>query len=113
MNIVDQITNYLIRPTRERYHINRLGPTHLFVHVPGFPSSQVFREDGHFLNNKKQKIYYSFYNNVASQVPNICVFYLHANNGSRVEGLHYLHALLESGFNVCLLDFAGSGMSEG
>lgn len=113
MNLVEQVVNYIIRPTREKYHLNRLGPNHLLVNVPGFPSSQVFREDGFVLNNKKQKVFYSFYNNVASQVPNICVVYLHANNGSRVEGLHYLHTFLENGFNVCLIDFSGSGISQG
>lgn len=30
-----------------------------------------------------------------------------------MEGLHYLDALLANGFNVCLLDFSGSGSSDG
>jgi hypothetical protein len=43
--------------------------------------------------------------------PDLVVIYLHANNGSRVEGLHYVNFLLENKYNVCLLDFAGSGSS--
>ena len=43
--------------------------------------------------------------------PDLVILYLHANNGSRVEGLHYLNFLLENRCNVCLLDFAGSGSS--
>ena len=31
MNLIDQITTYIIRPTRERYHINRLGPKQIFL----------------------------------------------------------------------------------
>jgi hypothetical protein len=73
----------------------------------------VIREDFSVLNERNQKIVYSFYNNFATKYPDICVVYLHANNGSRVEGLHYLQPLLEGGLNVCLLDFSGSGLSEG
>ena len=48
-----------------------------------------------------------------AQYPDLCVIYLHANNGSRVEGLHYLDYLFKCRYNVCLIDFAGSGWSEG
>ena len=41
------------------------------------------------------------------------MIYLHANNGSRVEGLQYLDGLLHAKFNVCLFDFSGSGLSGG
>lgn len=71
----------------------------------------VLREDLWVVNARNQKIVYSFYNNFATRYPEVCVVYLHANNGSRVEGLHYLEALLQKGFHVCLFDFSGSGLS--
>jgi alpha/beta superfamily hydrolase len=52
-----------------------------------------------------------FHNSIAD--PEVCVVYLHANNGSRVEGLQYLGGLLMAGYNVCLFDFSGSGLSQG
>lgn len=111
MNLIDQITTYIIRPTREKYHINRLGSKQHLVNIPGHTAFIVMREDFHATNSRNQKIVYSYYNNYATKYPDICVVYLHANNGSRVEGLHYLEPLLENKFNVCLLDFSGSGLS--
>ena len=73
----------------------------------------VVRYDGHTLNKIRQKIVYSIYVSSASKQPDCCVIYLHANNGSRVEGLHYLESLFKAGYNVCLMDFSGSGLSEG
>lgn len=73
------------------------------------------RYDGSFVNPTSGfKIQYSIYISSYSRNPHHCVIYLHANNGSRVEGLHYLNSLLLRGrYNVCLVDFAGSGLSEG
>ena len=39
--------------------------------------------------------------------------FLHSNNGSRIEGLPYAKHLLQAKYNVCVLDFSGSGLSEG
>lgn len=113
MDIVGQIANSIIRPARERYHMNRLGPKDFSVRSPDNIALQVRREDSCVINGRKQKVFYSFYRNSGCSNPKLVVVYLHANNGSRVEGLHYLDALLTNGFNVCLLDCSGSGSSDG
>ena len=93
MNLIEQIVNYIIRPTRERYHINRLGQRDL--DIPASPRSgrapiNVVRYDGQVRNKKQEKVVYSIYVNSAADMPDCCVVYLHANNGSRVEGMYYL-----------------------
>jgi hypothetical protein len=50
MNFTEQITNYIIRPTREKYHINRLGPRQQLVNAPGYPTFMVLREDSQVRN---------------------------------------------------------------
>jgi hypothetical protein len=72
----------------------------------------IFRDDYTIPNpTKNLKLCYSYYTNHMATNPDLVVIYLHANNGSRVEGLHYVNFLLENKYNVCLLDFAGSGSS--
>lgn len=93
MNIIDQITTYIIRPTREKYHINRLGPRDIDLPIStphSISHANIVRYDGHAVNARRQKIVYSVYVSSHAERLDSCVIYLHANNGSRVEGLHYL-----------------------
>lgn len=124
MNFIDQITNYIIRPSRERYHINRLGPKQIYIPLPhinptrtqetkNYPYISIFRDDCSILTPQGRTLYYSYYTNHMTQHPDLCIIYLHANNGSRVEGLHYVEELFKFKYNVCLIDFTGSGWSEG
>lgn len=78
-----------------------------------YPYISVFRDDYQIKSARDRTIFYSYYTNHMSRHPELCVLYLHANNGSRVEGLHYLEHLLKNYYNVCLIDFCGSGWSEG
>ena len=72
------------------------------------------RYDGSFLNPKTSlKIQYSIYISSYSLDPQHCLVYLHANNGSRIEALNYLHPLLQARYNVCVVDLGGSGQSDG
>ena len=73
----------------------------------------VVRYDGTVINKKGIKICYSLYINSAATIPELYTMFLHSNNGSRIEGLPYAKNLLQARYNVCLLDFSGSGLSEG
>lgn len=42
-----------------------------------------------------------------------CAIYLHGNASCRLEGLNYIDLLANSDINLCVLDFAGCGLSEG
>ena len=99
MNFIDQITNYIIRPSRERYHINRLGPRQVYIPVPhktqetvsynsplsnNYSYISIFRDDYSILTPQGKLLYYSYYTNHMAQHPDLCIIYLHANNGSRV-----------------------------
>jgi hypothetical protein len=40
------------------------------------------------------------------------LIYLHSHSANKIEGLILIHSLLPD-FNLCVLDFSGSGQSEG
>jgi len=63
------------------------------------------------LTAKKEKIEASFYTHQYDNSK--CIIYLHANNGSRIEGLDYLKKVLEREYSFCIFDFLGSGNSGG
>ncbi len=83
MNIIDQIVHNIIRPTRDRYHINRLGQRSFTLPLDNQPSVSVIRYDQQIMNKNKQKIELSYFANSTANSDS-CVIYLHANNGSRV-----------------------------
>ena len=84
MNLIQQIVGYIIRPTREKYHLNRLGDREFDLPSSQKHSINVVRYDGQTLNPKKHKIFYSVFVNSAALISDACVVYLHSNNGSRI-----------------------------
>ena len=113
MNLLEQIVTNIVRPTRDQYHISRLGHSFFTIFIASQQQSfPVTRHDHQLINKSNQNIEVSYYANTAAE-PDSCVVYLHANNGSRVEGLQYLNGLLNAKFNVCLFDCSGIGLSGG
>ena len=112
MNFIDQIVQNIVRPTRDRYHINRLGQKFFNLTLDNHQPATINRFDKQLVNHKKSTLELSYYANSSAE-PDTCVIYLHANNGSRIEGLQYLNGLLYARLNVCLFDFSGSGLSGG
>lgn len=113
MNFVEQIVNNIIRPQREEYNIKRLGSNEIDI-ISSLDGSGIryFRDDHILRNQKGERICMSYYWSPSVEQSN-CVIYLHANNGSRIEGLSYLSYLFERQQNLCTFDFSGSGNSGG
>jgi hypothetical protein len=103
----EEVIESIIRPYREIYTINDLGPDLFTI------SDKTFtRRDFVLLNKRNLKIQCSFY---SQSIPCIlpCVIYMHTHNSSRLEALPILPVLLPSNINVFTFDFCGCGLSEG
>lgn len=107
MKKYEEICNGIIRPYREEYEINALGPKSFQLKDKSFD-----REDFPLMNQKGLVLQCSFYHQeTLALLP--CVIYLHTHTGSRLEALPILPVLLPSNINVFTLDLSGSGLSEG
>ena len=122
MNMIEQAVQYIIRPNRDLYHNNRLGPRHFYVRNSLGSQIQYVRQDFQIYVNKNKQpstIQASFYRPALEHSRNIeeCIIYLHTNNGSRVEPLLYISTLLSNQsnklFTICTFDSIGSGSSSG
>lgn len=108
---LDSFLNLLIRPDRDVYDPDVLGPT----------SFSLPRADGTFERNdfelessKGNLLQCSLWSTQGASVATCpCVVYLHSNTGSRVDAIPLLPFLLPLNITVCALDFAGCGRSEG
>jgi len=101
----------IIRPPREEYSSEDLGPSQFNLHGRTFQ-----RTDFTITNARGNKIYVSHFEPVESErVTEVlpCVVYLHGNCSSRLEGLAGIPVLMPSNITLVCLDFAGCGMSEG
>ena len=67
-----------------------------------------------FLNSKKIKISYTFYNfDEKKQKKKTCLIYLHSHSSNRAEGYNLLKFCIKRKYSLCLFDFQASGESEG
>lgn len=53
MNLIDQIVHNIIRPTRDNYHVNRLGQRSFSLIVNNNLSASIIRYDQQIMNKKK------------------------------------------------------------
>ena len=93
----EEICMGIIRPYREEYKTEELGPTSFEL-----SGKKFIREDLTLRTFQGKLLQCSFY---YQQV--------HAHTGSRKEALPILPVLLPSNINVFSFDFTGSGLSEG
>ena len=105
----DNLWRYVIRPERDDYSLNELGPTH-FKH-----NNKMFKRTDLTITNKRNlKLCCSFWEPEERKYPKLpCVIYLHGNSSSRTEIFPELYYLLSSDITVFAFDFSGCGKSEG
>ena len=105
----DNLWRYVIRPERDDYSLNELGPTH-FEH-----NNKMFKRTDLTITNKRNlKLCCSFWEPEERKYPKLpCVIYLHGNSSSRTEIFPELYYLLSSDITVFAFDFSGCGKSEG
>ena len=101
----------IIRPPRMTYTNDELGNPYF-----KYRNRLYFRRDFELLNNQGHILKCSFVeptkeHRKTRDMP--VVIYLHGNSSSRLEGLKMLTVVLRHDINLFVLDFAGSGQSEG
>lgn len=112
MSICGEVVDILTRPQRFCYHPNLLGPR--TFSLQSAKTHQLItgrRRDISLKSKPGHSIELSLFSMGAGG--GRCVLYLHANNGSRVEALEYVSAVLEQHVDFCAFDFEGSGISSG
>jgi pimeloyl-ACP methyl ester carboxylesterase len=105
--MLDKLVALLIRPDRHLYSMADLGPYRFILKSK---SIIVTRYDFIVKNARGLSILGSLFEQ-AKGLP--MLVFLHCNGGSRVEGLSYLKEVMTAGYNYCVFDFAGSGLSDG
>jgi fermentation-respiration switch protein FrsA (DUF1100 family) len=101
----------IIRPTRDSYTIENLGPTEFYL------GDRYFKRTDLQLSNSKGIVLQCSHFEPASeervsvQLP--CVVYLHGNCSSRMEALAAVSVLLPCNITLFCLDLSGSGLSGG
>ena len=106
---MQSISNMILRPHRDIYDPQDLGPK-LFFHL-----SKVFRRSDLTLTNsrglKLQCSYFEPVNRIIKKLP--VVVYCHGNCGSRLDALDIVEFCLPKEICCFIFDFCGSGLSEG
>ena len=105
----DDLWKHVIRPPRDDYTLNDLGPVK-FKH-----NQKNFKRTDFTLTNKRNlKLCCSFWEPEERKYPKLpCVIYLHGNSSSRAEIFPEVYYLLSSEITVLAFDFSGCGQSEG
>ena len=105
------LCNSIIRPQREEYSIEDLGPKEFSI-----KDRKYKRKDVGLLNFKGEYLSCSHFEPVIEERVNKllpCVVFWHGNCGSCLDVLPIVTALLPLNITVFWFDFAGSGRSEG
>jgi pimeloyl-ACP methyl ester carboxylesterase len=112
MDFLKAACDMFIRPPREEYTVEYLGPKQFEL-----TRGRLFeRVDLEVINDRGMRLQCSHWSPAASQRPMErlpCVVYLHGNCGNRVDALDALPLLLTLHCTVFTLDLSGSGLSEG
>ena len=107
----DSLWQALIRPTRDEYSIQDLGPIKFEIEDKCYK-----RTDLEIINKRSQKLMCSYWEPFDEEresqlMP--CVIYLHGNSSSRCEAYQEVAYLLQKNITVFSFDFCGCGKSEG
>jgi len=105
----DSLVNAIIRPPREVYSMQELGPQ------KGHVAGRAFERHDLELRNKQglklECSHFIPYRQEDKVLP--CVVYLHGNSSSRCEAIGALGLLLALPATIFCFDFSGSGLSDG
>jgi pimeloyl-ACP methyl ester carboxylesterase len=110
-NSYGDLVRSIIRPTRDRYTLDELGPEDFTIQ-----GKKYFRKDVGLQNPKGDLVAWSHYEPVLSERINKVlpwVVFCHGNWGSRLDALPLVLSLLPHNITVFSMDFAGSGRSDG
>lgn len=107
----DDLWKAVIRPPRDEYHDNDLGPEKFNIKGKNYK-----RTDFSITNNRNLKLQCSFWEPYDEEreydrLP--CVVYLHGNSSSRAEAASEVKILLPMNVTLFAFDFAACGRSEG
>ncbi|KRX10648.1 hypothetical protein PPERSA_05468 [Pseudocohnilembus persalinus] len=112
----DSLHEIFIRPPRSEYSLYDLGPK-----KAQYGNYIMKRHDFTLKNKHDLQMECSFFEPIEQkdlqfdeaqkQFP--CVVYSHCNSGSKLEGVPLIKALGQYGIGIFLLDFTGSGLSQG
>lgn len=105
------LVNSIIRPPREKYTMEELGPKEFTI-----KSKKYVRKDVGLVNPNGDTICCSHYEPEPTERINKilpCVIFCHGNCGSRLDALPLVLSFLPQNITVFSFDFAGSGRSDG
>eukprot|EP00917_Polyrhabdina_sp_WS-2016_P004255 GHVP01009736.1.p1 GENE.GHVP01009736.1~~GHVP01009736.1.p1 ORF type:complete len:392 (-),score=80.10 GHVP01009736.1:1794-2969(-) len=105
----NQLWKSIIRPPRQKYEIEDLGPKLFRL------GSDIFEREDFFVSSRDNRVYCSHFQPPMKfrtrKLP--CVVYLHGNSSCRLEAFVGIEHLLPRGITLVALDFSGSGLSDG
>lgn len=107
----DELSNVIIRPPRDIYHEDDLGPEKFSLYGKNYK-----RTDFTIINYRNHKLNCSWWEPFEEerefkQLP--CVIYLHGNSSSKAEATIESKLLLPMNITLFAFDFSGCGKSEG
>jgi hypothetical protein len=109
-SVVDRAVNAIIRPPRKAY-----DPLDIPIIMEGANGERYVRHPIAVMNSRSQQICGSIYvstsHNVMDGGP--CIFYMHGNASSQLEGQFLIPNLCPKGIAVYCFDFVGCGASDG
>lgn len=106
-----EIWKAIIRPPRDDYKIEHLGPSKFMI------GDKLYqRRDFFIYNSKGEKLFCSHWDisdeeRQTEKTP--CIIYLHGNSSSRQEAYSETTLVLSKGISLLAFDFSGCGKSEG
>lgn len=109
----NQLWKMVIQPKR-----NSFGKEVLGGKTRRFGKNIMYvREEGSTENNRGERVEYSFYKlhktNDYNSDNGLCLIYMHAHGGNRLEGINLLPFCAKLQVSFCAFDFSGSGNSGG
>lgn len=109
----NQLWKMVIQPKRNTFAKEVLGGK-----TRRFGSNLMYvREEGTIENKRRERIEYSFYKlhktNDFNSDNGMCLIYMHAHGGNRLESLNLLPFCAKLQVSFCCFDFSGSGNSDG
>lgn len=105
---LDELLMFFLRPPRDEYDENFLGPNFLYLFEKNY-----YRKDLTIKNRRGENLKCCYFVPFSYNENTPCVVYSHSVNSCQLEVLDILHILLICECSVFSFDCAGCGLSEG